>query len=77
MRSGPVAGCHGTFKGRDWTGLDSTLQRRRSPKHWFDSFLFELLPRPVEQHELAKSESVFNVYLSPVAMKTKQWSLSL
>lgn len=56
---------------------DSTLQRRRSPKRRFDSSLFELLTRPVEQREFAKSESVFDVYLSPVAMKTKQWSLSL
>lgn len=40
---------------------------------WF--FPFKLLPWLVEQHEFAKSES--NVYLSSVAMKTKQWSLSL
>lgn len=56
---------------------DSTLQRRRSPKCQFDSRLFELLPQLVEQHKFAKSESVLNVYLSPVAMNTKQWSLSL
>lgn len=56
---------------------DSTLQRRWIPKRRFDSFLFELLPQPVEQHKFAKSESVFSVYLSLVAMKTKQWLLSL
>lgn len=49
---------------------------QRSPRRRCDPFLSEISAGPVEQLGLAASESGLNVYLSAVAMKTKQWSLS-